>query len=153
MILLPVDSSNCFCQKITSCDTIIHVHNLPGPLFPLLGLYNCIPDCLRSPYPYTVQLQACMLAVNPQLHVPQELLGITTPLVLYQWQQRLFTQHSDKQISALGIQFGFRIGFNYMYQTQQLIYKPHKKNLGSAIEHLHFSLVTASFPGLALAWE
>ena len=108
--------------------------NLPGPLFPLLGPSNRIPDCLQSPYPYTAQLQqlqACMPAENPQL--PQELLGITTPLVLHQWQQRLLT-HPDRQFSALileGIQFGFRIGFNY--QTQQL--KPRKKNLRSATEH------------------
>ena len=108
--------------------------NLPGPLFPLLGPSNRLPDCLQSPYPYTAQLQqlqACMPAENPQL--PQELLGITTPLVLHQWQQRLLT-HPDKQFSALileGIQFDFRIGFNY--QTQQL--KPRKKNLRSATEH------------------
>lgn len=77
------------------------------------------------------QLQASKPASEPQL--PQELLGIVTPLVLRQWQQ-LLLNHPDKQFSTLileGIQFGFRTGFNY--QTQQL--KPCKRNLRSAIEH------------------
>ena len=71
--------------------------SFPFPPFSLLGPCNRIPDCLQSPYPYTVQLQqlqASKPASEPQL--PQELLGIVTPLVLPQWQQ-LLLNHPDKQ--------------------------------------------------------
>ena len=76
-------------------------------------------------------LKACTPTVAPQL--PQELTAISTPLNLSKWQSEL-QGHPDTRFAELitqGIQYGFRIGFNYSLQNL----KPCKKNLRSATEH------------------
>ena len=76
-------------------------------------------------------LRACTPTVAPKL--PQELTAISTPLNLSKWQSEL-QGHPDTRFAEFitqGIQYGFRIGFNYSLQNL----KPHKKNLRSATEH------------------
>ena len=76
-------------------------------------------------------LSACNPTIAPQL--PQELQAITTPLDLSKWQSEL-QGHPDQTYAEFitrGIQYGFRIGFNYSLQNL----KPCRKNLRSATEH------------------
>ena len=77
-------------------------------------------------------LRACIPTVAPQLH--QEFQAIITPLDLSKWQSEL-QGHPDPTYAEFitrGIQYGFRIGFNYSLQNL----KPCRKNLRLATEHL-----------------
>ena len=115
-------------QSVILNDQIIY--NLP-----LTGLSHYTPDSLLYPYPYMCRLEglrACIPTVTPQL--PQELQAITTPLDLSKWQSEL-QGHPDPTYAEFitrGIQYGFRIGFNYSLQNL----KPCRKNLRSATKHL-----------------
>ena len=87
-----------------------------------------------APYPYLSQLKG-LRANTPTMppKLPGELLGITTPLKLAEWEAQL-SAYPDPEFSAVildGIKNGFRVGFNY----HSVKLKSRHKNFKSAEDH------------------